>query len=119
MKTLVLLFALMASTQSFASGKLSVGTKYFSHTDEFRPILGFSVYEKIMKNKLYFNGWAGIGQVPNRFEETTTWRTVKLGLDVPVMNWKWIFSGSFATQDTDPWNERINSVELKASYRLW
>lgn len=110
---------MLLCVNTYAGGKVTFGGKYFSNTDEIRPIMGLSVYEKIVKNRLYFNGWAGLGQVPNKYEETTTWKTIKANLDVPLDNWKWIVSGGASVTKTEPWNETIKAFEAKVSYKLW
>lgn len=120
MKRVLLLIAMLLCMQSaFGSGKLIVGTKYFDNTQEFTPQFGLSIYERLIKNKLYLNAYAGVGQVPNEFEETTTWQVYKLNLDVPLHNWKWVVSGGVAHQFVDPWQQDFTTYEVKVSYKLW
>jgi len=118
-KGLVLLLCMFLSSQSWATGKIIVGGKYFDNVNAIKPQIGFSIYEKILKNKLYLNAYAGLGQAPNRFEETTTWEVYKVNLDVPINNWRWVVSTGIGHQKARPWNDEVNTFELKASYRIW
>lgn len=122
MKKIILSLCLLLSTQVFASGKLTMQPTYYPGVSD-KPYaeIGLGVFEAIWKNRIYFNHWSGVGEVPINEDDTKKWFATKTDIDFVLRkDWGMILSPGFKiTNMFEENNEMVDSYHLKLSVKLW
>ena len=117
MKHFVLLATvLLYSCLSFGRGYLSVEGRYFTNSQEIKPVVGFGIYEKFSKFTA-FNSWSGFGQPDSLLYEDMTWYTTRNQVDF-IFN-KIVVSPGFQYNYVDTVNLEQKMIYLKVTTELW
>lgn len=112
-------FVGVQSNQAQASGKITLQNNFFDEGREYRPTVGFQIYEKLTRGSA-FNFWTGYGAQPLEalnYDDNTNWYVAKGQLDLyfgrftisPGVQYKKIIDDSF--DDTHGF--------LKIDYKIW
>lgn len=81
MKALSFLAILLFSATVFASGKISLQGNWYDSGKNVKPMVGFGVYEKLVKNA-YLNAWTGYGVQPLEIKDDVNWYVAKAQVDM-------------------------------------
>jgi hypothetical protein len=118
MKSILVLISLLFSLSVFASGKISVQPQYFTHSQKVTPMVGLSVYEKILIPEIAYNGWVGYGDQAFESRENVNWFSMKHSIDLQVTN-RVTLSPGIQTVKSSKDTDYENRYLLKVSYKLW
>lgn len=114
----VLLFLGLA-TNAFAHGKIQVEGRLYpnSYNDQFKPVIGLAVYEKIA-GPFALNAWTGLGDQPITDFNSSQWYTAKAYVETNMSKELMLGVGAGASYvfDSKMWHEYF---AVKASYKLW
>jgi hypothetical protein len=115
----MLLIGLTASIAA-AGGKLTLQNNLYNNGTTYRPTVGFSVYQPLLKG-LAFNGWTGYGVMPLEETDDTKWFVAKAQLDFEL-------AGKLKNLTVSPGITYKNIVNenfddkigfLRLDYKLW
>jgi hypothetical protein len=121
MKSLIIAAAiLLSSASAMATGKLTVQVNSFEQGEAVRPMVGLTIYERLMQFKKYtvaFNSFTGAGEQPREVSEDVQWYTTKNQLD--VVRGRWTVSPGVQLYFIEPYSETRSVGFVKVAYQLW
>ncbi len=122
MRFMLILVALLLSSQVFAKGYLSVEPRYFQDTEKVRPVVGFGIYEKLFRDgSVAYNTWSGYGQPDTMLDQPEIdWYVTRHQIDFIVKDFT--VSPGFQINFVDmPGAKNLTqeAVFVKVAYKLW
>lgn len=120
---LIVVTMFATSSVSHAKGSLMFQPTYDEQTKKTFPMMGLGIYEKLIGDKVAFNSWSGMGNIPDyemanhELSQKEYWMTTRNQLDFIFP--KLIISPGFQilkTTEEHSWNRRMY---LRFSAQLW
>lgn len=119
---LAILFVLAAFTTApaNASGKLTLQNNFQNGGKDYRPMVGFGIYEPIT-SLAHLNAWTGYGKVSLEDTEDVNWFVAKAQVDLHIFNKFTLAPGvQWRTIDSDHTDSRRDTtVYARIDYQLW
>lgn len=112
-----MVFAMLFVEGSFASGKITLQNNLYNGGKDYRPMIGFAIYEPIFGGSLALNSWTGYGNQPFDLSPDVNWFTTKNQIDFYIS--RLTVSPGFQYSIVEPYNEERSWVYLKLDYKLW
>lgn len=120
---LTVLLAIAAVSPALAKGTLMFQPTYDEKTKKNYPIVGLGIYETLFTDKVAFNSWTGMGNLPDyemadgELSQKEYWMTTRNQLDFNFS--KVTLSPGFQvlkTTDEKDWNRRLY---VRLAVQLW
>lgn len=106
---------------AFASGKITLQNNFQNGGKEYRPMVGFNVYEPVT-SLAHLNLWTGYGkQYIDEFTEDVNWWVSKAQLDLHVFHKLTVAPGvQYRVVDRPILEDKKDTtVYVKLDYQLW
>ncbi len=110
---LIAAFSLSAN----ASLKLSTQLNAYDNGAHTRPLVGLGWYQKIWKDNVALNSWAGMGDEPFLTHEDTKWFSAKTQLDINMG--KWTLSPGYQFKHVAPYDADRGNAYLRIDYKIF
>lgn len=113
MKTLIAL--LLIGSSAFAGGKLSLQNNMYNDGKDYRPQIGFGIYQPVFG--MAFNSWTGYGEQPLEAKRDSNWFTTKNQVDLFVG--RMTISPGVQYIKAMSYDDQRTYAYLKLDYQLW
>jgi len=119
-KTFIAFVALVASTTSFASGKITLSPSYHYNEQTWVPNVGLSIHHPLVLNKLFVTSWTGMGQDSKLEADGSAKYWLATTNGVELMFGSYVVLGGTITlaRDTNA-NSWDNKLNVKLAIQLW
>lgn len=117
---IAMFLVLFVSFGAFASGKLTLQNNFQNGGKDYRPMVGFGIYEPIT-SLAHLNAWTGYGKVALEDTEDVNWFVAKAQVDLHIFNKFTLAPGvQWRAVDSDHMDRKKDTtVYARIDYQLW